>query len=90
MSETIDTCYLGLPPDDQKRIMSERIADAPANIEGMVGVRLCDRDQCSLTVAGIIRAGFTPTHAPQLMETRDADLALELAPDCVRFQRDTP
>jgi hypothetical protein len=85
MSETA-LCYLSLPPDEQKRIMSERIGAAPASIEAMTAVELCDRDQCALSVAGIIRVGFTPTYAPHLMETRYADLATELAPDCAHFQ----
>lgn len=66
--------------------MSERIGAAPASIEAMTAVELCGRDQCSLSVAGIIRVGYTPTHAPHLMDTRHADFALELAPDCIRFQ----
>lgn len=85
MSE-IEPCFLSFSPDDQKRIVSERIGSAPATIEAMVDVRLCDREQCALSVAGIIRVGFTPTHAPHLMETRHADFATELASDCVRFQ----
>lgn len=86
MAETVSACYLGLPAEEQKRIMVERITEAPPEMADMLGVQLCDRTSCTLSAAGIIRAGFTRTHAPHLLPTRDADFAMELPPDCERFQ----